>query len=197
MKSDPYYFYNRVKKFHETFEVLDYPHPDNAPFEVHKLRARLIEEEFKELKDARTPVDTLDAICDLLYVVAGTACAYSTPLKIVTCIDHTIPVSIQTVLNDLYSMFPCQNHLMVDLSLLIADLENHAFSRFSKYKEAFNAVHENNMDKLWTFDPTASIMDSKRILLYKPKRDKWLVKDAGGKVIKPPSHTKVDLTPYV
>lgn len=46
------------------------PHP-----ETHNLRWRLIDEEAQELRDATNPVEYLDAIGDLLYVVYGAAIA--------------------------------------------------------------------------------------------------------------------------
>lgn len=43
--------------------------------ETHNLRWRLIDEEAQELRDATNPVEYLDAVGDLLYVVYGAAIA--------------------------------------------------------------------------------------------------------------------------
>lgn len=43
--------------------------------ETHNLRWRLIDEEAQELRDATDPVEYLDAVGDLLYVVYGAAIA--------------------------------------------------------------------------------------------------------------------------
>lgn len=183
-----------LREFHNAFEQKLYDHPDHAPIEVHKLRARLIEEELKELCAAKDKVEHLDAICDLLYVVVGTAITYSIPLT-----DHiarsssmpNIPSSMRLILNDLYTLFPCPNHLRKGIDASIAALIDTAYIHRYKYYEAFQAVHENNMLKLWSdtsYNPNHTSI---------PKGNRWLVRDRFGKVIKPPQHTKVDLLPYV
>jgi hypothetical protein len=198
-KPNPHYYTNLVKDFHETFEVKSYKGPDNAPFEVHKLRARLIREELKEYHDAFDTLECLDALCDSLYVVAGTAVTYSTPLVALPYYGEYgsdyLDAGARPLLNDLDSMFPCQKNLSVSISLYINKLECTAVHRKFRIQEAFMAVHINNMDKLWSFNP----LDKLAVLPYtvKAKGDKYLVKDAGGKVIKPPDHKKVDLSEFI
>lgn len=191
-------YHTLVNEFHSTFEIPSYATTEDAPCEAHKLRARLIKEEYDELLAAANRLDVLDAICDLIYVVAGTAVTYhigiapytSTAVKLNKPTLDGLHHRTNYVLQELYSMFPCPKntrHGLNDLLCFLDDLaRNHAF----RMPEAFMAVHSNNMKKLWNEPAPAE-------LITKRKGDKWLVRDSGGKIIKPPYHTKVDLTPYV
>jgi len=65
-----------VKEFHEAFDIAIASHPEVPDWATCRLRESLIEEEFKELKDAfmdQNIVLVADALADLLYVVYGTA----------------------------------------------------------------------------------------------------------------------------
>lgn len=70
------FYQEQVREFHETFG-----HHVDLPFKtfdsntaLQRLRLSLISEEFHELMEAMEngdPVEILDAICDLLYVIHG------------------------------------------------------------------------------------------------------------------------------
>jgi uncharacterized protein Smg (DUF494 family) len=198
-KPNPHYYTSLVKDFHETFEVKTYKHPDNAPMDVHKLRARLIREELQEYHDAYDTLACLDALCDSLYVVAGTAVTYSTPLVALPFYNddgiNNLDASARPLLNDLDSMFPCQKNLNVSISLYMNKLESVAVHRKFMIREAFMAVHINNMNKLWDYNPLEKLAVIPYIVVA--KGNKFLVKDLGGKVIKPPDHQKVDLSDFI
>lgn len=57
----------------------DFPHPGSDPINIRRnrtLRVRLLQEELDELVDALMdddPVEVIDAICDLLFVLYGAA----------------------------------------------------------------------------------------------------------------------------
>lgn len=68
-----------VEEFHHKFSILAQATPTDLNEETKRLRVRLIEEEFGELKEAMAG-DDLAAVAkemaDLLYVVYGTAVSY-------------------------------------------------------------------------------------------------------------------------
>ncbi len=68
-----------VEEFHRKFSILAHAIPTDLNEETKRLRVRLIEEEFDELKESMAGGD-LAAIAkemaDLLYVVYGTAVSY-------------------------------------------------------------------------------------------------------------------------
>ncbi len=68
-----------VDEFHRKFSILAQVTPSDLNEETKRLRIRLIEEEFDELKEAMAG-DDLAAVAkemaDLLYVVYGTAVSY-------------------------------------------------------------------------------------------------------------------------
>ncbi len=198
------HFETCVREFHTTFECPTYEHPDKAPFDIHKLRARLIEEEVKEYYTATSKEDVLDALCDTIYVVVGTAITYSTPiterglLPLMGLPPPSLAANSRLITNDLHSMFPCQKNLTEAIDRTLVCVIDIASIKGFKLVEAFDAVHANNMLKLWD-EPTfhGACLTQQSILNVKPKGDKFLVRDPGGKVIKPPGHTKVNLTPFI
>src|SRR5438105_7080967 len=73
-----------VKQFHDHYGLDDPPTPAIPPAAVLSLRARLIQEEADELKDAAESGNLAHAIkelCDLLYVVLGAANAYGVDIE--------------------------------------------------------------------------------------------------------------------
>jgi hypothetical protein len=86
---DPYsHICSSVAEFNYLFGVISYKYPNTQPVDVSKfdstsskfsksqvkLRFGLINEEVKELEQAikdRNPIEVVDALCDILYVVAG------------------------------------------------------------------------------------------------------------------------------
>jgi predicted HAD superfamily Cof-like phosphohydrolase len=83
-----------VRDFHETYglEVNDepidmhelHPHGPTSSSPLWRLRSKLHDEELNELDDAMVQapdlVDIADAICDLIYVLCGTAVSFGIPL---------------------------------------------------------------------------------------------------------------------
>ena len=69
---------NKVREFMDAFEQEVKKKPDWPEEDVINLRIELIDEEFKELKQAvysndGSITDAADALCDILYVVYGMA----------------------------------------------------------------------------------------------------------------------------
>lgn len=180
------------------FDQPIYPKTEAAPIDVVLLRSRLIKEESKEYHAApRGDIEELDGLIDLFYVVIGTSITFSVPFMVEPDIftkhkekyllyDRVIPVT-----QDLDSRFPCHKRQTIVLNDLIRLLIFVGRDVGYDLIGAFDAVHENNMKKLWDIKP------EDKSLIAVPKGAKWLVKDKGNKVIKSPSHTKVALTPFM
>ena len=73
-----------VETFHRKFEIVVQPVPTDVSEETKHLRARLIQEEFDELKEAMAS-GSLAAVAkemaDLLYVTYGTAVSYGIDME--------------------------------------------------------------------------------------------------------------------
>lgn len=188
-----------VAEFMLAFKQPIYTSTEEAPFEVHRLRKALIEEEQKEYYTATTRADELDALCDLIYVIVGTAVTYSTPIDgrskatlVVT--GNKYPITwAQSLVNDLATLFPCPKRTRESVNKSLDEIEEIARRQGYKLYPAFRAVHDNNMDKLWTITP-----DDPETLYTEVLPGRYLVKRlSDGKVLKPTNHPKVDLTPFV
>lgn len=207
---DVKFYLDKLVEFQVAYDFAVYPKPEDASFEVHQLRASLIHEEWLEYMRASTRLDRLDALCDLMYVVVGTAVTYSTPLKdfyeynfpapyaedpIQKRINSTRPefTELNFVVNDLRTQFPCQKNMIKGIPPLMEQIEYFAeiYLKF-KFGEAFIKVHEANMNKLWQEPPR-----NQGELVAKPKGDRWLVTNLAGKVIKPKSWAPPQLEAYL
>lgn len=196
------YYEVAVREFMTVFEQPFYKHVDEAPIELHKLRARLILEELEEYYAAKERgTEELDALCDLMYVVVGTMLSYAIPIRPYTSCQLRLPkwtkhdIFARPVLNELHSCFPCQNIMLAEGNTLISRIEDVGYLQGYNIRGAFEAVHQNNLDKLW---PIPSLNpDHSCVAKNVDGATVWLVKDKGGKVVKPDYHTKVDLSPYV
>jgi predicted HAD superfamily Cof-like phosphohydrolase len=73
-----------VKEFHRKFEIAVSEAPKIPEEATRRLRVRLIQEEFDELKDAMATQDLAGIakeLADLLYVVYGTALSYGMDME--------------------------------------------------------------------------------------------------------------------
>jgi predicted HAD superfamily Cof-like phosphohydrolase len=73
-----------VEEFHRKFEILVQTTPSDLPDESKRLRIRLIQEEFEELKESMASGDLASIakeMADLLYVVYGTAVSYGIDME--------------------------------------------------------------------------------------------------------------------
>lgn len=73
-----------VKAFHSKFEILIQEAPADLNEETKKLRVRLIQEEFDELKEAMASGNlaaVAKEMADLLYVTYGTAVSYGIDME--------------------------------------------------------------------------------------------------------------------
>ncbi len=89
---------SKVAEFNFLFGVIDYNYPNTENILVDKfdsfsekfnesqvkLRFGLINEEVKELEQAikdKNPIEIVDALCDILYVVAGAKVYFNLPIN--------------------------------------------------------------------------------------------------------------------
>ncbi len=73
-----------VEEFHRQFDILVNRSPRIPDEMTHRLRVRLIEEEFAELREALGKQDLVGIakeLADLLYVVYGTAVSYGVDME--------------------------------------------------------------------------------------------------------------------
>lgn len=177
---------------------------DDSRDDSRALWANLISEEFIELTEATTRIDRLDAMCDLLYVAQGAVLsvglrgdAYKT-----FGINKPLTKAVTDAVFQLRKTSPCQAGCRNDTTSLAVTMLRAGNAMFTpeKFIGAFTAVHENNMAKLWTEDDLKHLPAD---CTQKPKvlglnNVRFLVRrKEDGKIMKPPQHKKVDLTPYV
>jgi len=73
-----------VEEFHKKFDILVQPSPIDASEDTKRLRIRLIQEEFDELKESMAEGNLAalaKEMADLLYVVYGTAVSYGIDME--------------------------------------------------------------------------------------------------------------------
>ncbi len=189
--ASPLQYYAMVTDFHHKFAVKGYNRLHDLPEEAAKLRVKLIQEEYEELKTAKTAVDELDAICDLMYVVLGTGVTVNSPIPLDPAFDMHRDFAITDLCSNLRSVVPCQTRFGLATKGAMANLWLLGRSKNYDVHSAFFAVHKNNMDKLWTEKPADPT------LIVTKVHDRFLVRRPDGKVLKPANHTKVDLSKYV
>jgi len=73
-----------VEEFHKKFDILVHTSPTDASEDTKRLRIRLIQEEFDELKESMAEGNLAalaKEMADLLYVVYGTAVSYGIDME--------------------------------------------------------------------------------------------------------------------
>jgi len=73
-----------VEEFHKKFDILVHTSPTDASEDTRRLRIRLIQEEFDELKESMMEGNLAalaKEMADLLYVVYGTAVSYGIDME--------------------------------------------------------------------------------------------------------------------
>lgn len=172
--------YKMVEEFHTVYEVDPRPILETLP-----LRYSLVSEEVQELNEAKTPVDQLDALTDILYVTYGSVISLKLDTEyalasIPDAEDITDMDQLINLLNALVKDFAMAH----DLDLVEDALHNIAFWADKGARDlgfdidgAFNAVHRSNMSKL---DDNG-----------KP------VKRIDGKILKGPNFFTPNLGPFV
>lgn len=187
---------NAALEFTGAFNQKRYRFVSDVPAKIIDLRVALIEEEEAEYTSAlaaQDKLEALDGLCDLTYVVAGTmvVCGISAaPFSAAANLYHppTISTLIDTFISELQLAIPCHKRATKYANDLLQALDRIGYPTLP---QAYHVVHANNMAKLWSFPPTDPTLLTTR---YK---DRFLVKNAQGKVIKPPNHKRPDLSQFL
>lgn len=192
-----------VREFTTAFDFTTYDRAESLPCEVAMLRSALIKEEWCEYLNAPLKsVDELDAICDLIYVTVGTNIVTGIPAVPYT--SGQVPFNswkidinnkVLYVTSDLDSRFPCTTIQRKGLNELLQVLDDVATIHSYDIIGAFAEVHRSNMTKLW--DENDLTLELQKANIVKPWKNKWLVKRADGKVIKPPTFEKPQLQQFL
>lgn len=190
------HYRKQITAFTKLFELEIYPSLTATPEDIKRLRVNLIEEEEKELYAAKTRTDRLDAYADLIYVIVGTAviCRIGDPKGEDKSV-LTEPIS--WLIDELLVPVPCDKRLAQYVADCVVTIEKLAEKERLNLLDAFNAVHENNMTKMWTQKQIEYEDTQNKELIFKQKGNLFLVRRKDGKVVKPPQHPKPNLTPFV
>lgn len=78
----------QVLEFQNAFKVKMPNQPKMLSKQRSRLRQALLEEEVKELREAKNILDVADAICDILYITYGTAHEYGMADRLVMLFDE-------------------------------------------------------------------------------------------------------------
>lgn len=78
----------QVLDFQNAFKVKMPNQPKMLPKQRARLRQALLEEEVKELREAKNILDVADAVCDILYITYGTAHEYGIADRLVMLFDE-------------------------------------------------------------------------------------------------------------
>ena len=168
-----------------------------------ETRFKLIEEEYKEWQ-AAPPLDNelLDSLIDILYVTYGTIAALGVtylhiPYKSIPLTQKKIAIDhyVARVLASLRQRPLCRDSLQPSLGELISACYQAGQANGLDMLAAFDIVHKANLTKLWTREEVKSMGISPDLTSHRPTVDKFVVFNAYGKVVKPPSFQPPNLQP--
>ena len=213
-------FLAQVAEFHRAFQYRqpEPTEPDLTCAATNELRPRLIAEELHELKaalDANDRVGQLDALCDTQYVLSGAVLAWGFRTMFAS---HPIATDLRAIrdmdghlaamhgLNDQMDIaarlhFPAQ--VLTFLTILHQRLAQavHHLGFGECFNKAFAEVHANNLRKIWSeADRDSWMYDTNLggdILTFSKTIGGYIARNQSGKIIKPSSHSKVDLNMFV
>lgn len=205
------FLYVVIEKVGVFRQAFDQPCPrewNNCSPTAMNMQAGLIREEFKEFLDAKTRVDKLDALCDLAYVIAGgfIACGYR-GRELENCnnvFEHPFIKIIPAAAKRLTDA-ECPGGCLRDVGSALFTVARTGRRLFGagNFTNAFLAVHDNNMGKLWTAEQWLRGFDAREMVQkvvtmdHGASADRYLVKrKSDGKVIKPSDFVKVELTRF-
>lgn len=186
----------KVREFHQRFFVVRSGGFHMATPQMAQLRHALIQEEFSEYLNATSPIDRLDALCDLMYVVAGTADVLSLQAGVIANIP--LANAIGDLTSELLKHPLCQQGLTRGLSKSYPAIELLG-QQCSNFFAAFDEVHRSNMSKLWTTEQIQPLVRDadKDFFLVDSLKQLWVCRNKAGKVIKPPTYSPAQLEQYL
>lgn len=207
-----------VDRFHEAMQYR-FPSPTIPTLDENTiaLRIRLITEEKDELLEAINSgnrLEQLDALCDIQYVLSGAVLALGLRSGFEAAMrrTRTIPIdnssrfsliSYATIfsLKTKYMGRLLQSGMTDSATGMLADMQRmvdslvEAMGFHDVFGEAFGEVHRNNMGKVW--DARFVDMDNWPDLTFTETVGGFIARRADGKIVKPPTHSKVDLSRFI
>ena len=188
------YAYDSVFTFWKSFKLPWAKNWIDASMTGRRLAANLMEEELSETLSATTPEAQLDGLCDLLYVTMGAmhACGFPPSYLMLNAISNFTGPLAESIKYLRAEEILCRraHDLIPQACFGIAEA---AGRKFPKYAAAFKVVHEANMTKLWD-EPSTDPLHFSELTL----NGKFIVRRMSDKkIVKPPTFTHPNLTPYV
>lgn len=184
-----------VREFHIAFDHPVHDTPNFSDEKLNELRIDLLLEEVKELNDALDAdnrVDTLDALCDIQYVLSGAALAWGIP-DYVHCNWNFVSglgFHVQTLIDSKSLTLDTAN---LQRALLAEVRENHFEFVFWK---AFEECHRSNMSKLWTWEESCNLCQSRRTEKGSGYK-RFVVTRNDGKILKSPSYSPANFAQFI
>ena len=198
-----------LTEFHETFG-----HPvvrsfADCSFDKLPLRKTLIAEECAEYTNAKTRVEIIDALGDLLYVVVGTILTTGVlpheyqERATVICTKTKLPLisPVNELLKVLGKLQPCYKGLWETTTVLYWKIHDAAIVYGVDLYNAFKLIHKSNMTKIWPmhlvmdspeFNP--DLMEASFVASERIPAGCVVTRKSDGKVLKPSTYQPVDLT---
>lgn len=198
---NPQTYLDAVEEFHRAFQYRQ-PTPAVPMFdkETVDLRIRLLTEENDELQFAESKVQELDGFCDVQYVLSGAILAlglrkqFEREWQREEHAHGKLPMSIYIRWFEV-NLLSGENTdaCAIDCVLMQNALLDKACSAGFRlvFDQAFQAVHENNMEKLWTPAQVHSAKGSR--LVFTLSGERYIARRDDGKIMKPLDHKPVQL----
>lgn len=213
----PHAYLNQVADFHRAFQYRqpEPRHPDFTCAKTNALRPKLLNEELHELReaiDANDRLEQLDALCDIQYVLSGAVLAWglrdlvdsrSTMIELRKIRDmsaHLAAMFGQVAQLEVAAENDFGHQVVTGLCALQSRLATTVYHLgFAQcFDAAFAVVHENNMDKYWTYEEYCEGEAEIAARNWSHVEGKgYICRRDDNKIVKPPHHKKVNLTQFV
>lgn len=204
-----------VDSFHKAFAYRQptpqLPMLDSETIEFRMTMMHEEKEEFRVAVREEPRANQLKELCDIQYVLSGAILALGMRQLFEQCdsLDltrhsKTLEVGPRIILFGMKLKYTGEllnrkaiGHAALALRDLQCVLDGLIFAmKFTRFAEAFFAVHLNNMAKLWPYD--VAMMGNWPDLTFEvsSQAGMYIARRADGKICKPPAHAKVDLTEF-
>lgn len=195
--------YNDVWDFWKLFELPWKRTISDLDMRGCVLSTNCIREELEEFIEANTEVDKLDAIIDLLYVSIGGMLAAGLSARyfnfITLNVNREFIATAQKVLEAFEKRpLPCVASITNYTPDLVAQVAKFGTDTWPRFWQAWDEVHNNNMEKMWTNQQVAEMEDPRLYRIKQVDVEKCIVwRASDGKLLKPPGYEKPNLTPFI
>lgn len=206
-------FLSLVAEFHRCFRYKQ-PEPDLSDLKTNELRIELLREELRELRDATSRVEQLDALCDSQYVLSGAVLAWGYRGMIEGIAPTMTLRKIPDMDAHLAAMFGLLAQMEVAAELqfgaqvltLLQSYQSYlqqavwSLGFSSVFQAAFEEVHRSNMSKIWSEDDASNEnleVTNFGVSRFDQTENGWIGRRADGKIVKSPSYSPASLEQFV